>query len=290
MDYDAIAIRYLRRIIPREKNVMRLTLALAAFAVALGALPASAAGVDKLYVLYCGEIRGADQSRWSPGVNIGVPIELSDNCYLIHHDKDWFLWDTGLDDGVAAKPDGLTGANGALHMKRAKTLASQLDALGVKPADIKGMAISHTHPDHVGNIELFPQTMLYVQKAEYDWPGEGGAPRFKPEHPVTKLEGDHDVFGDGSVVILSTPGHTPGHQSLLVKLPKIGAVVLSGDAVHFKDNWDNRRVPGMNFNKEETLASMQKIADTLAKEHAQLWINHDKPQSDAQKKAPDDYE
>jgi N-acyl homoserine lactone hydrolase len=290
MDYDAIAIRYLRRIIPREKNVMRLTLALAAFAVALGALPASAAGVDKLYVLYCGEIRGADQSRWSPGVNVGVPIELSDNCYLIHHDKDWFLWDTGLDDGVAAKPDGLTGANGALHMKRAKTLASQLDALGVKPADVKGMAISHTHPDHVGNIELFPQTMLYVQKAEYDWPGEGGAPRFKPEHPVTKLEGDHDVFGDGSVVILSTPGHTPGHQSLLVKLPKIGAVVLSGDAVHFKDNWDNRRVPGMNFNKEETLASMQKIADTLAKEHAQLWINHDKPQSDAQKKAPDDYE
>jgi N-acyl homoserine lactone hydrolase len=290
MDYDAIAIRYLRRIIPREKNVMRLTLALAAFAVALGALPASAAGVDKLYVLYCGEIRGADQSRWSPGVNVGVPIELSDNCYLIHHDKDWFLWDTGLDDGVAAKPDGLTGANGALHMKRAKTLASQLDALGVKPADIKGMAISHTHPDHVGNIELFPQTMLYVQKAEYDWPGEGGAPRFKPEHPVTKLEGDHDVFGDGSVVILSTPGHTPGHQSLLVKLPKTGAVVLSGDAVHFKDNWDNRRVPGMNFNKEETLASMQKIADTLAKEHAQLWINHDKPPSDAQKKAPDYYE
>jgi N-acyl homoserine lactone hydrolase len=290
MDYDAIAIRYLRRIIPREKNVMRLTLALAAFAVALGALPASAAGVDKLYVLYCGEIRGADQSRWSPGVNVGVPIELSDNCYLIHHDKDWFLWDTGLDDGVAAKPDGLTGANGALHMKRAKTLASQLDALGVKPADVKGMAISHTHPDHVGNIELFPQTMLYVQKAEYDWPGEGGAPRFKPEHPVTKLEGDHDVFGDGSVVILSTPGHTPGHQSLLVELPKTGAVVLSGDAVHFKDNWDNRRVPGMNFNKEETLASMQKIADTLAKEHAQLWINHDKPQSDAQKKAPDYYE
>ncbi len=265
--------------------------ALAAFAAALGALPASAAGVDKLYVLYCGEIRGADQSRWSPGVNAGVPIDLSDNCYLIQHGKDWFLWDTGLDDGVAAKPDGVTGANGALHMKRAKTLASQLDALGVKPDDIKGMAISHTHPDHVGNIELFPQTMLYVQKAEYDWPAEGGgAPRFKPEHPVTKLDGDHDVFGDGSVMILSTPGHTPGHQSLLVKLPKTGAVVLSGDAVHFKDNWDNRRVPAMNFNKEQTLASMQKIADTVAKEHGQLWINHDKPQSDAQKKAPDFYE
>jgi N-acyl homoserine lactone hydrolase len=266
-------------------------LAVAALILALGSLPAAAAGVDKLYILYCGEMVGADQSRWSPGVNVGVPLAISDNCYLIHHTQGgWFLWDTGLADSVAATPDGITTANGAIHAKRTKTLAAQLEALGVKPSDIKGMAISHTHPDHVGNVELFPQTMLYVQKAEYEWPGENGAPRFKPEHPVTKLEGDYDVFGDGSVTIISTPGHTPGHQSLLVKLPKTGAVLLSGDAVHFKDNWDNRRVPGPNFNKEQTLASMQRMADIMAKEHAQLWINHDKPQSDAQKKAPDYYE
>ena len=93
----------------------------------------------------------------------------------------------------------------------------------------------------------FRNAMLYVQKAEYEWPGADNEPRFKPEHPVTKLEGDHDVFGDGSMTILSTPGHTPGHQSLLVKLPKTGAVVLSGDAVHFKSNWDNRRVPARQF-------------------------------------------
>ena len=152
------------------------------------------------------------------------------------------------------------------------------------------MAISHTHPDHIGNVELFPQVMLYVQKAEYEWPGEGGAPRFNPGHPVTKLEGDHDVFGDGTVTIISTPGHTPGHQSLLVRLPKTGAIVLSGDAVHFKDNWDNRRVPVMNVNKDQTVASMQHIADILAKEHGQLWINHDAAQSAAQKKAPEYYE
>src|SRR3974390_1825733 len=114
------------------------------------------------------------------------------------------------------------------------------------------MAFSHSHPDHTGNVEMFPTTMLYVQKAEYQWPGADNQPRFKPEHPVTLVEGDRVVFGDGSVMIFSTPGHTPGHQSLLVKLPKTGAVVLSGDAVHFKSNWENRRVPVFNFSTEET--------------------------------------
>jgi N-acyl homoserine lactone hydrolase len=270
---------------------MRLAVLAASAGMAmLGAVPASAAGADKLYVLDCGHMSAADQSRWSPGVNVGVPIELSDNCYLIHDPQGWFLWDTGLPDALAATPEGTTSANGALHVKRPKTLAGQLDELGVKPADIKAMAISHTHPDHIGNVELFPQVMLYVQKAEYEWPGADGAPRFNPNHPVTLLEGDRDVFGDGSVVIISTPGHTPGHQSLLVRLPKTGTIVLSGDAVHFKANWDNRRVPPFNTDKDKTLASMQRIADIVAKENGQLWINHDKPQTDAQKKPPEFYD
>jgi N-acyl homoserine lactone hydrolase len=278
--------------VPKE-DIMRLAYlaiaAVAAGAAVLGSLPAAAAGVDRLYVFDCGQIDAPDQSRWSPGVNVGVPMQVSDNCYLIHHAQGWFLWDTGLPDAIAAKPEGVSGAFG-FKMKRAKTLAGQLAELGVKPSDIKIMAISHTHPDHIGNVEEFPQVMLYVQKAEYEWPNADGTPRFKPEHPVTLLEGDRDVFGDGAVTILSTPGHTPGHQSLLVRLPKTGAVVLSGDAVHFKDNWDNRRVPAMNASKEQTLTSMQRIADIVASEHAQLWINHDKPQSDAQKKSPQYYE
>lgn len=265
-------------------------LAAAVLAIMLGVLPASAAGVDKLYVLYCGDIAAPDQSRWSPGVNVGVPIELSDNCYLIHHAQGWFLWDTGLSDALAAIPDGKKDSKSGLVLKRTKTLSGQLEQLGVKPGDIKGIGISHSHPDHIGNVEEFPHVMLYVQKAEYDWPNADGTPRFKPEHPVTKLDGDHDMFGDGSIVIISTPGHTPGHQSLLVRLPRTGAVVLSGDAVHFKANWDNRRVPGFNTSKEQTLASMQRIADILTKEHGQLWINHDKPQSDGQKKSPEFYE
>ncbi len=188
-------------------------------------------------------------------------------------------------------PDGQVPADPrAIFWRRPKTLASQLEALGVKPAEIKYLAISHAHPDHIGNVELFPQAMLLVQKAEYEWPNPLGVGRFKPEHPVTKLEGDYDVFGDGSVTIISTPGHTPGHQSLLVKLPKTGAVLLSGDAVHFKDNWHNRRVPSINTDKDKTSVSMQRIADALAKEKAQLWINHDKAQSDSLKKSPDFYD
>jgi glyoxylase-like metal-dependent hydrolase (beta-lactamase superfamily II) len=248
-------------------------------------------GVDKLYILNCGEGVAGDISRWSPGVNVGKSMDMAENCYLMHHTQGWLLWDTGVTDAIAAMPDGQAPADPrAIHWRRPKTLASQLEALSVKPAEIKYLAVSHTHPDHIGNVELFPQAMLLVQKAEYEWPNPLGVGRFKPEHPVTKLEGDYDVFGDGSVMIIATPGHTPGHQSLLVNLPKTGALLLSGDAVHFKDNWDNRRVPTINFDKDKTAASMQRMADIIANEKAQLWINHDKMQSDSLKKSHDFYD
>ncbi len=266
--------------------------AAAAFAsvplVAPRAQPAKA-GVDKLYILNCGEGHSGDESRWSPGVNVGVPRDVSDNCYLIHHTSGWFLWDTGILDAIADKPEG-SGDPSTILWKRPKKLATQLAELGVKPDDIKAMAVSHTHPDHVGNVEMFPNAMIYVQKAEYDWPLPLGLGRFKPEHPVTKLEGDKDIFGDGSMTLISTPGHTPGHQSLLVKLPKTGAILLSGDAVHFKTNWDNRRIPAGNTDKDQTVASMAKMAAILEKEHGQLWINHDKQQSATLNYSPAFYE
>jgi len=272
---------------------MKFALAIAALALSSPSALAQSekTGVERLYLLNCGEGTAGDISRWTPGLNEGKTMDFVDTCYLIKHRKGWFLWDTGIADSVAAMPNGLVPADPkAVTWRRPKTLAAQLEQLGVKPADIKAMAVSHTHPDHTGNVELFPQATLYVQKAEYDWPAANNEPRFKPSHPVELLAGDKDVFGDGSMMILSTPGHTPGHQSLLVKLPKTGAVILSGDAVHFKDNWDNRRVPSMNVSKDQTAASMQKIADTLAKEKAQLWINHDKAQRDSQKMAPEFYE
>ena len=177
------------------------------------ALPASAQTVDRLYIMDCGHNAAADQARWSPGVNIGKPLELSDNCYLLKHGTQWLLWDTGYPDAVADKPL----ANPIGTATRAKKLAAQLAELNVNPADVAFVAVSHTHGDHVGNVDMFPASTLLIQKAEVDWAFAEGKPApFKKDRPTKPLAGDFDVFGDGSATIVSTPGHTPGHQTLLV--------------------------------------------------------------------------
>ena len=257
------------------------------FAAAALATPATAQTVERLYVMDCGRNAATDQARWSPGVNVGKPIELSDSCYLIKHGGQWLLWDTGYPDSLADKP--VTNAIGTAS--RPKKLAAQLAEIHVKPDDITMIAVSHTHPDHVGNVDMFPASTLLIQKAEVDWAfAEGKQAPFKRKRPMQQLNGDHDVFGDGSAVILSTPGHTPGHQSLLVHLAKTGYVVLTGDLAHFKDNWDHDRVPSMNTSADQTHASHAKVAKVLADKKAKLWINHDKPTFDALKKSPQYYE
>lgn len=265
-------------------------------------------GADRLYVLDCGQGHANDESRWTVGVNVGKPIDISVSCYLIHHANGYFLWDTGISDAVASMPDGwYPGNNPAtdIHWTRAKTLGSQLAAIGVKPSDIKFVGISHTHPDHIGNAEMFPAVPFLIQKAEYDYyfaagktgiakPASDPRPTFLKEHPVTLVQEDLDVFGDGSVMIVYTPGHTPGHQSCLVHLTKTGWILLSGDAVHLQENWDNRRIPYFPTmppeQKIQTQLSMQRMADLISFYHAQLWINHEKTQSDKLKHAPAFYE
>jgi glyoxylase-like metal-dependent hydrolase (beta-lactamase superfamily II) len=245
-------------------------------------------GLQRMYVLDCGENQTNDLSRWSPGFNAGKYFEFSDQCYLIRHAKGLMLWDSGLADSIVATPGGVVRGGGAIRSIVRKTLVSQLAEIGVKPEEVTHIAFSHTHGDHVGNANYFTRATLYIQEAEYD-AAFGANPSkfgFDPSlydklrtNPVVKLNGDYDVFGDASVMILSTPGHTPGHQSLLVRLPKRGPVVLSGDMTHFQENWVNRRVPANNFNKEQSLQSMEKIAVLLDASKAQLWINHDKAQS-----------
>lgn len=294
-----------------------ITLCVAAGFVTPARAQSKSSSVDKLYVLDCGKGRAPDESeRWTPGSNVGKPLEISVNCYLIHHAKGYFLWDTGLSDRVAALPNGWLPTNNPaadILWTRAKTLAEQLKELGVAPTDIRFVGISHTHPDHIGNAELFPKTTILIQKAEYEFdfgPAKPGAatlpaealaippgdtqPRFSKDHPVKLVTEDLDVFEDGSVMIVSTPGHTPGHQSLLVHLPKTGWILLSGDAVHLQTNWDNRRIPYFasmpTEQKFETLLSMQRMADLMSFYHAQLWINHDIEASAKQKHSPKFYD
>jgi N-acyl homoserine lactone hydrolase len=269
----------------------RFGLVLVVAAMAFAVVGAADTGLQRLYVLHCGQNTGRDQSRWTPGVNEGKSIDFSNNCYLIRHARGLLLWETGVPDAVAAMPDGLVVASGAITYRRAKTLAAQLAELGVKPADITYLALSHTHGDHVGNVELFPTSTVLLQGAEYDWiMTTPNKPRFAANQAITKLAGDHDVFGDGSVTLVSTPGHTPGHQSLLVRLPKTGALVLSGDAVHLHDNWVHKRVPAMNASRDQTLASLDRLARLLEERQGQLWIGHDKAQSDGLRYAPAYYE
>ncbi|HEV8646914.1 MAG TPA: N-acyl homoserine lactonase family protein [Burkholderiales bacterium] len=268
----------------------------AAALLAVAAYAGESVGVQRMYVLNCGESRTNDVSMWSPGIDVGKSRDFSDNCYLIRHGKDLMLWDTGMSDAIADKPEGVTAAGGLLTLWVRRTLASQLRELGVAPADITHIALSHFHADHCGNANLFTAATLYIQGAEYEaaFGPEPSKFGFAPANydklranPVVKLNGDHDVFGDGSVVILSTPGHTSGHQSLLVRLPKQGVVLLSGDMVHFQENWINRRVPARNFDREQSARTMERVAALLAEHNAQLWINHDKAQSDAIPHAPD---
>lgn len=251
------------------------------------ALPAAAQTAERLYVLDCGNARAPDQSRWSPGVNVGQPLDIVDNCYLIRHSQGWMLWDTGVPDALASSTQ---PPSGPTPWQRRTTVAAQLQAIGVPLSAIRFIGISHTHADHVGNVDEFPQATVLIQKAEYDWAFAQPTKPFSADHPVEKLNGDHDVFGDGSVRILSTPGHTPGHESLMVNLPKTGWVILSGDAAHFRDNFDNRRVPSMNADAGKTVASMDRLAGLVADNHAQLWINHDARQGATIRHAPEFYE
>jgi glyoxylase-like metal-dependent hydrolase (beta-lactamase superfamily II) len=132
-----------------------LAVAALAFVIA-GCASSENPGLQRLYVLDCGQNLGKDQARWSPGVNVGREIRFADNCYLIRHAKGLLLWDTGIPDSVAASPGGVVTGGGAIVQSRTKTLANQLAELGVKPADLNYIAISHTHGDHVGNVNLFP--------------------------------------------------------------------------------------------------------------------------------------
>jgi glyoxylase-like metal-dependent hydrolase (beta-lactamase superfamily II) len=258
--------------------------------------PERAAGVERMYVIECGENHVKDVGRWTPGANAGKPWVFANHCYLVRHARGgWLIWDTGNADRLAAMPNGLSNPAIGLTAYMKKPLAESLKEIGVSPTEVGHLALSHWHPDHSGNANLFTSAVIYMQASEYDFVfGAEAQKRGVPvanfdkirANAVKKLNGDHDVFGDGSVVIKATPGHTVGHQTLVVRLPRTGLVVLSGDMVHMTENWKAMRVPSFNLDQAASLRSMKSIEAFMAQTGARLWINHDKAQNASVPKAP----
>jgi N-acyl homoserine lactone hydrolase len=265
--------------------------------------PASAGFAEKLYRLDCGHSLANDESVWTPGENAGRHIEFSSTCWLIKRDKQWVLWDTGVPQDTLNDPKGWSTLPKLIVYHLDKTITGQLAEVGLKTSDITYVALSHTHGDHIGNVNLFPNSTILMQQAEYSWihspDGENdNVNQLKalarkllgtPKH-LQPVDGDADLFGDGSVTLISTPGHTPGSQSLLVHLKNSGFIILSGDVVHLEDSFENNIVPSLNTDKAASLASMDKVRRMIATYHARLFINHDKAQADTLKLLPAFYD
>ena len=265
---------------------------------------ATAAGfADKLYRLDGGHSLANDESVWTPGQNVGRSIEFSSTCWLIQRGKEWLLWDTGVPKSALNDPKGWSTLPKLIVYHLDKTITDQLAAIGLKTIDITYVALSHTHGDHIGNVRLFPNSTILIQRAEYAWISSADGPNDNvnqlkalarellgtPKH-LKPLDGDTDVFGDGSVTLVSTPGHTPGSQSLLVHLKNSGFIILSGDVVHLEENFENDTVPSLNTDKAASIASMDRIKRMIATYKAKLFINHDETQSDALKLLPAFYD
>ncbi|HEY4037648.1 MAG TPA: N-acyl homoserine lactonase family protein [Burkholderiaceae bacterium] len=254
---------------------------LAACALHTSAQSAEPVKEVRLYALDCGRIRLNDMGIFADtGEYDGRPGTIVDPCWVIRHPKGTLLWDTGLGDQMAANKGGVDFELG--HMQVDVTLLDQLKAIGLTPADITYLSFSHTHFDHTGNANEFPDATWILNKAEIAWAESRPTPFVNldtfSDYQVAKtqmIDGDHDVFGDGTVRILKTPGHTPGHQSLMLKLKKAGTVIISGDLYHVRDNYRFRRVPPFNVDRADTLASIDRIDTILKNTKGRLIVHHD---------------
>lgn len=242
--------------------------------------PAPKVTSPRLYVFDCGTLvynKPEDYNLTREQVrdtNMGV------TCYLVIHPRGMLIYDTGLSDRLVGRPLYENVLEGYAQIKF-NTLSGQLADIGVSPAKIDYLVLSHYHWDHIGNAGDFAGVTWLVYKGDRDqmFGGEArGYPWFGQysalENTKTKfLSGDYDVFGDGTVVVLATPGHTEGHCSLLVRLKNTGPVVLSGDLYHYAEERTLKRMPDAE-KTSGTVESRQKIEDLLRRTGGQLWIGH----------------
>lgn len=261
---------------------MNLTAVILFSAATLIASTTHSAEVE-LWRLNCGKIEVRDLSLFSDIYrHIGEKRTLTDSCYVIRHDQDYLLWDAGLPAGLlGAKPD----PNAVLAPSLTTDIPAQLAELGLNPEQISRLGISHNHFDHVGQAAAFSQATLMIGAADLaqfkadPLPFAVDPALIKPwlngSSKIDPISGDRDVFGDGKVTILSTPGHTPGETSLLVRLAQTGPVLLSGDVAHFEEQFEDGGVPAFNFDRAETLASMERLTGIAKALNATLVVQHD---------------
>jgi N-acyl homoserine lactone hydrolase len=251
----------------------------------------------RLYVFDCGVLKRGEPTAYGLTREQVGSTDFSDACYLVVHPQGTLLWDVGIipDDQITPGGVEIPAANGTNVARM--TLRSQLKAIGYTPRNITYLAISHGHADHIANANEYAGSTLLMQKAERESLFSEEAqkrPLFTTYSALKgsktiELDGDHDVFGDGTVVVKSTPGHTPGHQSLFVKLAKTGPVVLTGDLYHYAAERRLNKVPA-NDNRAQTEASRAAIEELLQKTGAQLWIQHDILANANLRKSPKYYE
>ena len=283
----------------------------AAVSMAFGFMPANAQQPQRaqppqslrLYVLDCGKITPANADAYGLKSSEMATVNMITPCFLIVHPRGTMIWDTGEISDSAFK-DGVSPQKlNTFTVDR--PLLPQLAAIGYIPANITYLALSHYHADHVANASLFAGSTWIVQKGDRDPilaprpanpPATGRVPDPKffeglANSKTILLNGeDHDVFGDGTVVVKSTPGHTPGHQSLFLKLANSGNVLLSGDLYHYPEEITYKKIPSFDTNKEQTAKSREMIEEFVKQNHAQLWIQHDYTSGIKRKVAPEFYD
>jgi glyoxylase-like metal-dependent hydrolase (beta-lactamase superfamily II) len=240
----------------------------------------------KMYRLDCGQMTLGDKSVMSDaGMYKGQSYDIVMSCYLIRHGNDWLLWDAGLPRKYLAGPV----TEGSFTTRLDRTIVDQIAELGLKPDDITHVAVSHSHFDHAGQLADFPNATLIIQRAEIEAMADTGkaskhyidAKLFSAHiagntlKKVRVVDGDVDLFGDGSLRTIQTPGHTPGSMALLVNFKHAGPYVLSGDQWHFTENHERQQVPTWNYDHDHTIKSGKKLDDIIAQTRATLVIQHE---------------
>jgi len=265
----------------RTLAVVFVLLAVSAAAVVSARQKPAAVKSLRLYIFDNGVIKGLDPKLFNFTREELKEVDFRNTSYLIVHPRGTFVFDSGGIPDRQFKGDE-PASEGVMSATR--RLLPQLKEAGYTPADITYFAMSHYHSDHTANANAFAGSTWIVQKAERDFMfSEKPQGIIQPqtysalETAKTKLlvNEDFDVFGDGTVVVKSAPGHTPGHQVLFVKLAKTGPVLLAGDLYHYPEERTTGRVPTFEFNAEQSKTSRQKMEAFVKQSKAQLWIEHD---------------